>query len=148
MTVNLALFLIFLLLFIEYAHILEVDLLSASYIIPLEAWGRERMWPFIVSPWKFSSQAMVDMWHGGHFQLLPIQLSFDSVPEALPGQIKRPMMEVWLWALCPRLNYFNKYVNEWMVKEIDVQEKQISEQRKWPGIKMVWWYRGQFSKKA
>ena len=49
-TVNLALFLVFLLLLIEYAHILEFDLLSASYIIPLKAWGREGMWPFIVSP--------------------------------------------------------------------------------------------------
>ena len=43
MTVNLALFLVFFLLLIEYAHILEVDLLSASYIIPLKAWGREGM---------------------------------------------------------------------------------------------------------
>ena len=55
MTVNVALFLVFLLLLIEYAHILEVDLLSASYIIPLKAWGKGGMWPFIVSLWKFSS---------------------------------------------------------------------------------------------
>ena len=60
MTVNLALFVIFLLLLIEYAHILEVYLLSASYIIPLKAWGRGDVTIYSVT------MKILQLSHGGH----------------------------------------------------------------------------------